>query len=156
MRVYEYETLDRPNRWCREGLAVEDGRGGLVDTFWQFGSEMHHLTKAEMETKRFVFDTQEYDELDANRGTGQKMLWEQYRPEDRATITSQHGLSVRYFTRKGAKPDLDTKIENATAAHERALVELQSAQRRVKWARRDLDELIASRTSSSKRLGSDG
>jgi len=145
MKVYKYETLDRPDRWCREGLAVSDGRGGLVDTFWQFGSEMHHLTDAEMRTTELVFDTDDFDELDQNRGSGQKMTWEQYRPEDRETITSQHGLSVRYFTRKGAKPDLETKIENATAAHEKALVELQSAQNRVKWARHDLDELIASR-----------
>ena len=148
MKVYQYESLDRPSRHCREEVAVEiDGR--LVDTFWSLGSESHTLTATERDTAKFVFDTDDYDQIERYPRDAAERVWSQYRPEDRGVISSQHRLQNDYYVRKGSKPDLEVKLENATRAHEKALSALDSARRRVEWARADLDELIASRASSS-------
>lgn len=50
---------------------------------------------------------------------------------------------VYTYTPKGAKPDLATKIENASRRVEDAEAEARSAQHRVEWSRRELAELEA-------------
>lgn len=140
MRVYDYETLDRPNRWCREGVAVELDGGRLIDTFWAGIGSSHQLTEAEVATAVLRFDTDDFDELDEYKQHS-KATWNTYAPEDRETITSQHRLRSRLFIRKGAKPDLPTQIENASAELERLRGEAAMAQRRVEWAHDALAKL---------------
>lgn len=146
MKVYEYESIERPSRHCREEVAVEiDGR--LVDTFWSLGSESHTLTPAERATATFIFDTDDYDQLPTYPREAARATWEQYHPDDRGIITSQHRLQNDYYVRKGSKPDLATKIENAEAHLRKCVSEAESAARQVEWAQRDLDELVSARES---------
>ncbi len=147
MKVYTYESIERPSRHCREELAVEiDGK--LIDTFWSLGSESHRLTDAERATSVLVFDTDDYDQLPTYPRDSARRTWEQYRPDDRGIITSQHRLQNDYYVRKGSKPDLLTKIENARAHLESKESALRSATSGVEWAQRDLDELLAEAESS--------
>lgn len=141
MKVYTYESLDRPSRHCREEVAVELENGRLADTFWMLSSETHMLTEPERATAVFQFDTDDYDELD-QYSRNSKPKWMEYREGDRKTISSQHGLRMRWFVRKGAQPDIDTKIENARDDLAAAESKLRSATSGVEWAQKELDRLL--------------
>lgn len=141
MRVYDYQSIERPSRHCREEVAVETQPGVLLDTFWDMSTETHRLTDAEKATAVLRFDTDDFDELD-RYDRGSPGLWMQHRPEDRELITSQHRLQNRWFVRKGSTPDLDTKIENARADLDKLTSDAESAARRARDARKRLDELI--------------
>ena len=135
--VYRYKP-DGGVTHCREGLAVSMlGRDGLilVDTFWGSGTDAHVLTDTERATAELVFNTADYREL----GRGES--FEDYRPEDRQVITSQHRLQVRRFVRNGSTPDLSTKIANAQTKVQEAIKEADWAEQRVTWAREELAEL---------------
>lgn len=141
--VLSYDS-ERPNRWCREGTAVAFARESsivLVDTFWDFGgSESHVLTEAEMATARPRFNLNDYDELDRFKSES-RATWMKYAPADREVITSQHGLTCRWFTLKGASEDLGTQIENARAEVDEAWRKVRSAISSLKSARQRLAEL---------------
>lgn len=134
------------DRHCREGTAVaraaSDGRIKLSDTFW--GSyEPHILTEDEAATAELLFNLADYDELDQYDKYGSAAKWEQYAPEDRQLITMQHGLQKRWFIRKGAQPDLPTRIANAERKLAERMAALESARRQVLWAEEELAELRA-------------
>jgi hypothetical protein len=142
--VVRYDVAERH---CREGMAIAKERAGggvvLVDTFWQSSGE-HVLTDDELTTAEMVFNLADYDELDRYWHES-AAKWKTYAPADRETITSQHGLQVRWFVRKGALPDLQTQIENACEAFLDAQTKLRSAEFRAEVAWRDLAELEARR-----------
>ena len=129
-------------RWCREGTAIADARGLLVDTYWGSGSDSHLLLAVEIETIEILFHLDDYDELDRYaRGTSD--LWATYHPDDRKRVTSQHGLQARWFVRKGSVPDLSTKIANAEEKVREAEASVRSAGWRLEWARIDLAGLLS-------------
>lgn len=141
--VVQYETLTRPDRWCREGTAVAlemNGMVRLVDTYWSLESDSHVLTADEAATAELRFNVDDYDELDVYH-RGSPGTWERYAEADREVITEQHGHRRRWFLRKGAVEDRETIIANAAAEVERLELELESAQRRLEWAREDLAAL---------------
>jgi hypothetical protein len=129
MKVYDYEVDG--SRHCREGVATEVRPGVLLDTFW-VGGDRHPLNKTEKTSARFRFDTDDFIQVDGDHGRRDK--WEQFAPRDRDAITGQHGLTVQYFTRRGATPDLATRIENAQTKVVEAKQELESAKLRLRWA----------------------
>jgi hypothetical protein len=134
--VVEYQS-ERPNGWCREGMAIADDRGRLVDTYWESAGDSHFLTDAEIATAKTLFNLNDCIELPR----GSERTWESYALEDRHVVTSQHGLRRRLFVRTGAEPHLPTQIENARAAVEKAERDLESAQRQLGWKRDDLAKL---------------
>lgn len=141
--VIRYSTLTRPNRWCREGIAIAEERRCrvvLLDTFWGGGSETHVLTDAEADTGEWLFNIGDYDELD-RYSHGTPSTWEKYAPEDRRVITEQHGLRSRWFIRKGASEDWATQIANAERALEKKRSQLRSAELSLEWALEDLSRL---------------
>lgn len=122
--------------WCREGVAIASQYGDrdavLLDTYW--ATDRHRLTDAEIATATWRFNVNDFDQLPGRS----KSEWEQYAPSDRQTITSQHGLEVRRFIRKGATKDHATQVENARDRLREARSALQSAQHAVERAVRDL------------------
>lgn len=139
--VVAYKS-ERRDRWCREGLAIatqwRSGKVVLVDTFWATMSDAHVLTTAEEASAELRFNVADYDEL-PYRADDQ---WRSYAQEDRALITSQHGLQRRLFVRKGATEDLPTKIENARQALASAEEEQRRSEWRVEDRKRDLAALL--------------
>lgn len=132
----------RPERnHCREGIAVVNEDGKAADTFWRVGGDCH-LTAAELETVELRFRLGEYHEV--------KYVteWLKYAPEDRQTITSQHGIQSIYYVRNGATEDLATQIAAAYAELREAEGELQSAGRKIEWAARKIAALEARRDGS--------
>lgn len=123
------------NRWCREGTAVADSRGRLVDTYWSIGNDV--LSEAEASTAQVLFNLRDYRDLDHS----ELNRWEDYSPSDRQVITSQHGLQRRLLVRKGAQPDLATQIDNARQAVADAYEKLRRAGRDVDFARAELARL---------------
>lgn len=128
-------------RWCREGMAIANKAGHLVDTYWGSGSEAHRVTAAEQASVKVLFHLDDYDELDRWRPDEQK--WLSFAPEDRQLITMQHRLQRRLFIRKGALPSRDTLIANAREKVAEAEAEVSSAQRSLDWAQEDLAALLA-------------
>lgn len=144
--VVRYDT--GMDRHCREGWAIAEARLDsvvLFDTFWGTPGDRHLLTYDELGTAEVVFNLDDYDELDQYRRHKSAATWKTYRPEDRETVTSQHGLQVRWFVRKGAEPDLQTQIENACEAYVEAQSKLRSAEADVRYAWQVLAELEAKR-----------
>jgi hypothetical protein len=129
-------------RWCREGYAIADSDGVLLDTYWQSGGDSHRLLPVELATVEVLFHLDDYDELD-RYSKGSPPQWQTYHPNDRRRITSQHGLQARWFVRKGATPDLSTQIANAEDKVREAEDEVRCAQQRLDWKRQDLAALIA-------------
>ena len=125
--------------WCREGTAIADDQGRLCDTYWGSGSEAHIVSGDEMESVEVLFHLEDYDEPDRWRPS--KQQWATYAPEDRQRITSQHGLQERLFIRKGAEPDLTTQIANAEEKVREAEADVERAEWRLQWARKDLAAL---------------
>lgn len=142
--VVRYDTAQ--NHHCREGMAIArqrpDGSVVLLDTYWRSSGDEYVLSEADLATVKQVFNLADYDEL-AERGSAEKSA--SYNPADRQTITSQHGLVVRRFIRKGAQPDLETQIENAQRLVDIAERTVESAKFTLECARRDLAELEAKR-----------
>lgn len=126
-------------RWCREGMAIADERGRLVDTYWCTSGDQHVLNEVEVESVEVLFSLDDYRELDRRH----ERTWQEYRPEDRQVVTSQHGLRRRLFVREGAEPDHDTKVSNAREAVAEAEREVASARGRLRSAQWDLDLLLA-------------
>jgi hypothetical protein len=145
--VVRYETLTRPNRWCREGIAIAEQRGSgaiyLLDTYWgHHTSETHVLSDPEIATAELLFNLDDYDELD-KYSSGSKLKWERYAPADRRIVTEQHGCYTRWFVRKGAVESWPTKIENAQRELDKKREDLKHAQWHVEWAEQELARVIA-------------
>lgn len=106
---------DPAEHHCREGMAIAYERHGnvvLLDTFWDGYGDRHMLTADERDTAQLSFNLNDYDELDQyNRSSPGN--WGKYAPDDRRTITSQHGLRKRWFIRQGATEHWPTQIDNA-------------------------------------------
>lgn len=144
--VVRYETLTMPSRHCREGQAIAEewkGRIVLLDTFWG-SSDRHVLTDDEIDTAELVFNLKGYDELDRYSHES-PAKWKRFKPVDRETVTSQHGLQIRWFVRKGATPDLQTQIENACEEYLNAQSKLRSAEENVTRAWQTLQGLETDR-----------
>ena len=129
--------------WCREGMAIADDRGVLLDTYWGSGSDNHRLLPVELATVENLFNLGDYEELD-RYSHASKDKWLRYHPDDREVVTSQHRLQVRWFIRKGASPDFATQVENAEDEVREAQEKAESAQRQLDWKRRQLAELKTS------------
>ena len=135
--VYRYQPQETH---CIEGIAVENDRGVLVDTFWGIGASSGHVVGREQYLEHLAnLDDYELSPRDGTEGV------QDYAPADRLVITSQHGHCRTNFIRKGAKPDLSTKIDNARRHLEDAEAALRTAKSRVEWARQDLALLEAER-----------
>jgi hypothetical protein len=137
--VVRYQP-ERGDRWCREGTAIVQDNGALLDTYWGSGGEAHRLTAAELATAEVLFRLSDYDELDRYK-RGSADVWKTYHQNDRQRVTSQHGLQARWFVRKGAQSDHATRVENAREALREAEHEASSAERRVAWRREELAQL---------------
>lgn len=137
--TYTPDPTRHSPHWCREGMAIADKSGRLLDTFWESGSEAHVLDYPESQTLTVLFNLDDYEPI------GPECEWLKYREEDRQLVTSQHRLSKRYYVRKGSEPDLETQISNASAALQDAHVALASAGREVAWKARELARLEALR-----------
>ena len=133
--VYTYTPTQRH---CTEGLAIEDERGRLQDWYWGStrDSMLDKVVSRDAADLTFVANLNDYELTPRN---GQESNAD-YAPTDRLVITAQHGYQRTYYIRKGATPDLATKIDNARARLEEAESDLRSAQFRVQWA---ADELTA-------------
>lgn len=138
---YEPDPSRHDPRWCREGMAIADGRGVLFDTYWGSGSDNHRLNDAEIASAEPLFNLADYDELDRYDRSA-KGIWETYHPDDRRFVSSQHRLQFRRFIRKDATPDVATMIANAEERVREAEAEVASAQRRADWTRADLAALL--------------
>jgi hypothetical protein len=140
--VVRYTPANRFDRmWCREGMAIADDRGHLVDTYWGTSMDSHVMTTAEIETAELVFNLGDYREM-PYRDRGQ---WVEYHPDQRQMVTGQHGLTRRLFVLLDAQPDMGTRIENAREALREAEERAASAVRQVEWRRKDLAELESQR-----------
>lgn len=134
---------------CREGTAYVQDSGAAIDTYWRpsGGGDSHRLTESELATASVSFNVNDYDLLERYVSSSRK-TWETYRPEDRAQITSQHGLQASLFVRRGAEPHLDTQIENAEAAVLAAEREANSAAYVLERRRDELATLKADREAT--------
>lgn len=138
--VYSYEPAD--GRHCREGMALANTDGVLVDTFWMpSGSGVEHvLTFSEAQGVEFLFNVHEgWQALPRHL----EYTWVDYAPEDRQVLTGQHGLRKTLYVRTGATPDLATKIANAEQRVADAKYKAESALRAVTWAEETLAALLA-------------
>ncbi len=126
------------NDWCREGTAIADNDGRLIDTYWQSRGN-NALSAAEETSAQVIFHLSDYRELER----AEHYRWADYHPSDRQVITSQHGLQRRLFVRKDAEPDLATRIENAREAVREAEQAVRSAERTLEFRSNALAQLIA-------------
>jgi hypothetical protein len=135
--VYTY-TPDQHH--CREGLAIENERGMLIDWFWG-GHDMalDNIVDRAAADLTLIANLNDYDLTPQ----GGRCSNREYARGDRLVITSQHGLQRTYYVRKGALPDLSTKIENARAALSEAESELRSARFQVERSAEALAKLEA-------------
>ena len=133
--------------WCREGTAIvmetveTGGRLDVRDTYWGSGSDRHMLTSEELESATVRFNLDNYEQV--NHG------WVEYHPDDREVVTSQHRLQRQEYVRIGAVPDHGTKVENARATVAEREAELASAERRLLWARQDLEALLVTEAEAT-------
>lgn len=144
MKVYDYS---REQYHCREGIATDE-RGVLLDTFWGYGySDRHRLSATEVESARFRFDTDDFEDITPGHHRGCPQAWSDRAPADRQTITSQHGLQVRWFIRKDSLPDYETRLENARRKVSDAESGLRLAESRLNTAEHELEAIEAEATS---------
>lgn len=136
--VYTY-TPDQHH--CTEGLAIEDERGRIIDWYWGNSRDamFDKIVSRDAADLNLVANLGDYD-LTPRDGRESNR---EYAPEDRLVITSQHGLQRTYYIRKGAIPDLATKIENARADLRDAESAARSAQFRMERAQDTLARLEA-------------
>ena len=134
--VYTYTPTQHH---CTEGLAIEDERGRLIDWFWGNSRDamLDKLVSRDAADLTFVANLNDYELTPRDGRESNK----EYAREDRLVIRSQHGLQRTYYIRKGATPDLSTKIENAREELRKAEESLRSAQRSVEWAQKELAKL---------------
>lgn len=138
---YCFYTYHPDSHWCNEGIAQADDKGRLIDTYWGIDASPEcELSRKERESAVFFFNPEFYDMLPDAKYSEEN--WEKFAPSDRERVTSQHGLQVRYFVRKGAKHHLATQIENAKRKLEEANMELRNAKYRADRAENDLAELL--------------
>lgn len=133
-------------RWshARERTAYVLENGKAVDTFWHtFAHDGALLNEEELATAEVRFNVGDYEALDRYAATS-RAKWETFHPSDRGRITSQHGLQEALYLRRGAKPHLDTQIENARRRVELAERDLRTAEWRLDGRRQELAELEAS------------
>ena len=134
--VYTYSPTQRH---CTEGLAIEDERGRLFDWYWGSSrdSMLDKTVSRDAEDLKLIANLNDYDltPQDGRQGNSE------YAPKDRLVIHSQHGLQRTYYIRKGATPDLSTKIENAREELRKAEEAMRSARRSVERAREELARL---------------
>jgi hypothetical protein len=131
--------------WCVEGIAeAVEVRGEVVlrDTYWGSHSDAHYVTDAERPSLRLLFDAAEFDLLEG-RGAAVKERWRTYAEADRRRVTAQHGLQASYYVRKGAQPDLVTKVANAREAVAEARRAADSAEQLLRWKKEELQTLLA-------------
>lgn len=145
MRVFRY-TIEG-SRHAREGWAVEIGPGDFRDTYWS--SDRYQLGVKEVESLEFQFDTEDFEPIIGDYGSGIPPIWTEYASEDRARIPSQHGLRSTWYLRRGASPDLDTQIRAQREILEREESSLRSVQARRDSAQARLKELLAQRDERS-------
>lgn len=138
-QFYSYAIKDS---WCREGVA-EVTEYGVRDTYWG-NHDATPLSEGERASAVLLFDSADYEELD-RYSSSSKHLWEKYHPDDRKKTTEQHGCYTRWFVKKGAKPDIGTRIENARVRLAEARDELKSAQWRFESRTQELEELEKSK-----------
>ena len=141
MSAGDVYTYTPKQHHCTEGLAIEDERGRLYDWYWGGSRDpmLDKIVSRDAEDLTLIANLGDY-ELTPRDGRESNR---EYAPEDRLVITSQHGHQRTYYVRKGAKPDLGTKIENAREALRDAEQAARSAQHGVEWARRQLAQLEA-------------
>lgn len=132
-------------RHCREGLAIADRRGVLVDTFWRGIDSAHRVNDAEAPSIKVIANLNDYQRLDRNARAAD------YHPRDRLTITRQHGLVREEYVREGATPHLGTRIVAQVERVREAERALAAATRDVEWAREKLERIIAERTTPADR-----
>jgi hypothetical protein len=122
---------------CREGLAIENDRGVLIDNFWSGDHDpfLTHPVPHDAAGLELKGNLKDYDKL------GKYDDINDYAQADRLVVTAQHGLQRTYYVRKGAKPDLTTKIENARRDVEVAGRAVGSAERTLAYAKEKLAEL---------------
>lgn len=132
-------TYSPADRWCREGMAVVNDAGIAFDTFWASAGDAYRLGEADLRSAEFLFNIGNYRELDRH----ERYTFSRFAPEDRATITSQHGLQRRLFVRHGAVEDRETIIENARQKVREAEEARDAAERQVTYARESLARIEA-------------
>lgn len=139
--VYTY-TPDQNH--CREGLAIENERGRLIDWFWGgHDVALDNLVDRDAPDLTLIANLGDYD-LTPRDGRESNR---DYAPEDRLLIHSQHGFQWTHYIRKGAEPDLTTRIENARKGLEEAESDMRSAQRQIDRAREELAQLERDRSA---------
>lgn len=141
MTANDVYTYTPKQHHCHEGLAIEDERGKLIDWFWggSGDSMLDKRVSREADDLELIANLDDYD-LTPRDGRESSR---EYAPEDRLTITSQHGLQRTHYIRKGAKPDLATKIENAREALREAEYAASSAKFQIEYAQSALAKLEA-------------
>lgn len=139
-------------RHAREGTAFVTESGHAVDTYWEptGDAQSHVLTTAELATAEVKFNVNDYEPLDRYAG-GSRSVWMTYHHNDRARISSQHGLQEQLYVRRGAKPDIGTQIANAEAEVKVAESAVRSAEYTLACRRRDLAELQTAASSTKDR-----
>jgi hypothetical protein len=144
--VLRYNS-ERENRWCREGQAIvrdvtPAGDPIALDTYWLGGGDQHRLTDSELSTATVKFN------LNDVRLVGPYDTWADFNPGDRFRVSHQHGLQSTDYVRVGAEPDMATRIDNARTKVRDASDEVDSAKRRLEWARQELSRLQAEAVSA--------
>lgn len=139
MTAGDVYTYTPKNTHCTEGLAIENERGQLVDWYWSGDIVWDQIVGKDAEDLEKIANLNDY-ELTRHGGRESN---KDYASEDRLTITAQHGHQRTYYTRKGATPDLTTKIENAEDVLWHAHDQLRTAQRAVERAQEALDKLLS-------------
>lgn len=130
-------------RWCREGMAIADDRGVLVDTFWESMSDAHVLNDVEQATVEVLGNLDDYSRVSELGWPNNRA--EDYYPDDRLTVTSQHRLRRTEYVRKGAQRHLGTQIRHQVAKVREAESRAASAAADVRWQRTALDVLLVQR-----------
>jgi len=140
MSAGDVYTYTPKQHHCMEGLAIENERGQIIDWFWSGDIVGNQVVSRDAEDLKLIANLNDYD-LTARDGRESN---KDYAPEDRLMIHSQHMLQRTHYIRKGAAPDLATKIENARQRLEEAESAARSARFSVEWAQKELAELEAS------------
>jgi len=141
MRVFQY--IIEGSHHAREGWAVEISPGDYRDTYWS--SDRPKLNAQEIESLKFQFDTDDFEQISGNYGSGVPPIWREYASEDRGRIPSQNGLRTSWWLRRGAGPDLDTQIRAQRETLEGARQDLRAVQARFDGAQEKLTELLVQR-----------
>jgi hypothetical protein len=135
LRAGDVITYEPVSRWCFDGWAIAEARDDrviLVDTYWI--SSGHVVTP---ESYQVEFNLDDYDEV------RYRSEWEKYAEADRRRIPRHSGYQTILLVRKGAKPDLQTQIENASERVSDAESSVRSAQWSLELARQELAALRA-------------